>query len=130
MKIKNVIGKVFGRTEPNLSTFQIPPLRESGPPKFALTLATIVKNEVAILPEWIAFHLSVGFEHFYIYENGSTDGTVELLARYSEAGIVTVAAIRREISHSVIGLRSRAIFIRPRLQMDGLLRCRRVPFLP
>jgi hypothetical protein len=90
MTIKNILGRVFRKTERNLSSFQIPPVRDSGQPKFTLTAIAIVKDEVEILPEWIAFHQSVGFEHFYVYDNGSTDGTIELLARYRESGLVTV----------------------------------------
>lgn len=45
-----------------------------------LAIAAIVKNEARRLPEWVSFHRAVGVEEFYIYDNGSTDGTPELLA--------------------------------------------------
>lgn len=57
---------------------------------FYLTVCAIVKNERAYLAEWIAFHRAVGVEHFYVYDNGSTDGSRELLERYAALGIVTL----------------------------------------
>jgi Glycosyltransferase family 92 len=48
-----------------------------------------VKDEARFLPEWIAHHLNLGIEHFYIYDNGSTDGTREVIYPFIERGIVT-----------------------------------------
>lgn len=56
--------------------------------QYELSIVAIVKNERDIL-EWIAFHQVVGVEHFYIYDNESTDGLKEKLAPYIEAGICT-----------------------------------------
>jgi hypothetical protein len=55
-----------------------------------LTVAAIAKNEGRHLPEWITFHANLGVEHFYIYDNHSTDNTTEVLAPFVHAGIVTV----------------------------------------
>ena len=48
-----------------------------------------VKDEARFLPEWIAHHLNLGVEHFYVYDNGSTDGTKEVLAPFVDSGAVT-----------------------------------------
>ena len=56
-----------------------------------LSIAAIVKNEARYLREWIEFHRLMGVEHFYIYDNGSTDGTRELLEPYQRAGLVDVS---------------------------------------
>jgi len=45
-----------------------------------LAVAAIVKNEVDCLPEWLAYHRLVGVSQFLIADNGSNDGTRELLA--------------------------------------------------
>jgi glycosyltransferase involved in cell wall biosynthesis len=59
-------------------------------PRFHLSLCAILLNEAPYVLEWIAFHRLVGIEHFYIYDNGSTDGTVELLRERFPAGLITI----------------------------------------
>lgn len=56
---------------------------------YTFSIAAIVKDEVAYLEEWIQFHRCIGVDHFYLYDNSSTDGTAELLKRYEEEGLVT-----------------------------------------
>lgn len=57
---------------------------------YFLSVCAVVKNEFPHILEWIAFHKLVGVEHFYLYDNGSTDGTLELLEELSEKGLVTL----------------------------------------
>lgn len=33
------------------------------------------RNEARYLPEWLAYHRAVGFEHFVLYDNNSTDAS-------------------------------------------------------
>ena len=58
-------------------------------PEHYLSIAACVKDEGRYLREWIEYHLWAGVDHFYIYDNGSTDNTKEMLAPYIEGGIVT-----------------------------------------
>jgi hypothetical protein len=53
-----------------------------------LAVATLILNEARDLNEWIEFHLLQGVERFYLYDNGSTDDTVGVLAPYIDRGIV------------------------------------------
>lgn len=55
-----------------------------------LACVAIIKNEAKYLNEWVSFHLMAGIEHLYLYDNGSTDQTPAVLARYVEDGRVTV----------------------------------------
>ena len=55
-----------------------------------LACVTILKDEAPYLEEWIEFHLLMGFDHFFIYDNGSTDGTLKVLEKYQQRGVVTV----------------------------------------
>lgn len=54
-----------------------------------LSIAAIAKNEGLNLKEWIDYHFSIGVEHFYIYDNRSTDNTKSILQDYIDSGIVT-----------------------------------------
>lgn len=58
--------------------------------KYYLSLCTIFKNEAKYLKEWIEYHLIVGYEHFYVYNNFSEDNYKEVLAPYIEKGLVTL----------------------------------------
>jgi hypothetical protein len=59
-----------------------------GPFEDNLSICAIIKNEVDYLEEWIEFHRLVGVTKFYIYDNHSNDGTVEILRSYINKGIV------------------------------------------
>ncbi len=54
-----------------------------------LGLVLIEKNEGRYLPEWIEYHKAVGISRFFIYDNGSTDNTRQVLQQYIDEGIVT-----------------------------------------
>lgn len=58
--------------------------------KYNLTLAAIFKNEARFIREWIEYHRLVGVEHFYLYNNESTDQSREVLEPYVQKGIVTL----------------------------------------
>jgi hypothetical protein len=70
-----------------------PNIRGKGPlldgPVLGVAIVAIVKNEADYLEEWLAFHLALGVDHFFIYDNSSTDGSAELLERYINHGLVT-----------------------------------------
>ena len=57
-------------------------------PQYYLSVCAIAKNEGPYFKEWIEWHRSKGVEKFYIYDNGSTDNTKEVLAPYIESGLV------------------------------------------
>jgi hypothetical protein len=56
--------------------------------KHDLAIVAIMKNEGLYLKEWIDFHKLVGVGKFYLYDNGSTDCTKDVLAPYIESGLV------------------------------------------
>lgn len=53
-----------------------------------LSIMAIMKNEGAYIKEWLDYHILVGIDHFYLYDNESTDNTTEILKPYIEKGIV------------------------------------------
>ena len=46
-------------------------------------LTTLVHNDAHILPEWMEYHRGLGVEHFYIYDNGSSDNLTEVLGDHA-----------------------------------------------
>lgn len=58
-----------------------------------LGLLAIMKNEAANLPEWLEHYRWQGVDRFYLIDNGSTDGSAELLRPWVEAGIVRLAVL-------------------------------------
>ena len=56
---------------------------------YYLSACLIAKNEGRYLPEWLCFHRLMGIEHFYIFDNNSTDNTLEILRPSIDAGWVT-----------------------------------------
>lgn len=57
-------------------------------PSYYLSVCVIAKNEGPYFKEWLDWHISQGVEKFYIYDNESTDSTVDVLRPYVEKGIV------------------------------------------
>ena len=55
-----------------------------------LAICAIFKNEARDLLEWIKFHRLIGFDHFILYDNGSTDGGAALVNASRFADCVTV----------------------------------------
>lgn len=47
-----------------------------------------MKNEGPYLKEWLDYHLLADVEHFYLYDNESTDNQYEVAKPYVEAGLV------------------------------------------
>ncbi len=45
-------------------------------------------NEAYYLKEWLEYHKLIGIEHFYLFDNGSTDHFMEILEPYIRSGEV------------------------------------------
>ena len=58
--------------------------------KYRVSLCLIFKNEAPFLKEWIDYHLTVGVDHFYLYNNNSDDNYAEVLKPYIDSDIVTL----------------------------------------
>ncbi|MEM9716835.1 MAG: glycosyltransferase family 92 protein, partial [Pseudomonadota bacterium] len=51
-----------------------------------VALVLIVKNEQDTLKDWLAFHTLAGVSNFYVYDNGSTDNTKQIVKSFTGAG--------------------------------------------
>jgi len=78
-------------TEDSASDSSLPDPRpqRSASHKYFLSVATMFKNERRWLREWLEFGLMMGVEHFYLYDNNSTDSPLEILQSYIDGGYVT-----------------------------------------
>lgn len=56
--------------------------------KYFLVVCAVFQDEAFFLKEWITFHSLMGVEHFYLYNNSSTDNDLEVLDPYIQKGIV------------------------------------------
>lgn len=57
---------------------------------FRCVLALIIRNEAVYVPEWIEYHRMLGVDHFLVFDNGSRDGLLDVLAPYRTLGIVSL----------------------------------------
>jgi len=57
---------------------------------YELAIAALFRDEAPYLEEWIEYHLLVGADHFWLYNDTSRDGWQEALAPYIERGLVEV----------------------------------------
>ncbi len=58
-------------------------------PKYKLVLVAIFKNESPYILEWIAYYRTLKVDHFFIYNNDSTDLTPQILEALDKEGIIT-----------------------------------------
>lgn len=58
--------------------------------KYNLSICALFKNEARCLKEWIEYHLLVGVDHFYLYNNGSKDRFFDILNPYIKKGVVSL----------------------------------------
>jgi hypothetical protein len=56
--------------------------------EYEVAMCCIFQNEERFLKEWIDYHLLIGVQHFYMYDNDSIDNPRNVLDPYIEAGIV------------------------------------------
>jgi glycosyltransferase involved in cell wall biosynthesis len=56
--------------------------------KYQVAACLMFYNEAYYLQEWIEYHHLIGIEHFYLFNNGSTDNYLEILKPYIRKGLV------------------------------------------
>ncbi len=76
-------------TSPSPSSDKMPsPLRQQE--MYRLSICAIFKDEAPYLKEWIEFHKLQGVEHFFLYNNNSSDDYLNVLQSYILSNEVTV----------------------------------------
>lgn len=67
-----------------------------------ICVVSIFKNEKHALKEWVEHYLREGVDHFFLTDNGSGDGYIEVLEEYIHKGMVTLninAARHQQVNH-------------------------------
>lgn len=70
---------------------------------YKLAVCAMFKNEAAWIKEWIEYHRIIGVEHFYLYDNESTDHFEHVLAPYVQKGIVELFSWNASEEHAMHG---------------------------
>ncbi len=69
--------------------------------EYDLCVCAIFRDEARFLKEWIEFHKLVGVQHFYLYNNLSTDHYLSVLHSYIKAGEVDLIELDQEHSNQI-----------------------------
>ncbi len=78
-------------TQYTIKLFVLPFLRRPNfNKKYKVSICGMFKDEGPFLKEWIEYHLLVGIDHFYLYNNNSSDNYKEVLEPYIAKEIVTL----------------------------------------
>lgn len=73
-----------------LSLARIGSSRKNIAHKYYFSICAIFKDEALSMKEWIEYHRLIGVEHFYLYNNNSSDESCSILKPYIEEGLVTL----------------------------------------
>ncbi len=81
------------------------PLTERG--RFGVAVMAILKNEAPNMAEWLCHHMAIGVDHFFLYDNGSSDDLHEVLRPFADHGIVTTVyfpmrGLQRDANNHVV----------------------------
>ena len=66
------------------------PMPKENSSLYQLSLILIFKDEAPYLREWLEYHLMLGVQHFYLYQNNSTDDYATVVQPYIDQGLVTL----------------------------------------
>lgn len=56
--------------------------------EYDIVIVAIIKNEGKYIEEWVKYHKCIGIDKIYLYDNGSTDSTQDVLAPYISSGYI------------------------------------------
>ena len=96
------VGRMLGRAEERKTR---PALMERG--RFDVSILAILKDEAPNMEEWLCHHMAIGVDHFFLYDNGSTDDLHDVLKPYVDHGVVTpvyfpMRGLQRDANNHVI----------------------------
>lgn len=103
MAVGKRVSRLLGRSTNEAN--QRKPLTERG--RFEVAVMAILKDEAPYMEEWLCHHMAIGVDHFFLYDNGSTDELHQLLKPYADHGIVTTVyfpmrGLQRDANNHVV----------------------------
>lgn len=75
------LARLFGGT--TAAARALPPIARDADRGDRIAVVAIMKNEEDYVAEWLEFYIMQGVSKFVIYDNGSTDGTVDVISSYA-----------------------------------------------
>jgi hypothetical protein len=102
MSTSRRFGRLLGRDEQRRVR---PPLMDRG--GFDVSILAILKDEAPNMEEWLCHHMAIGVDHFFLYDNGSTDELHDVLKPYVDHGVVTTVyfpmrGLQRDANNHVV----------------------------
>lgn len=82
--------RALSRTKRLLLSAHVLLRRMTTRPKWAFGVCAVFKDESRHLGEWLEFHNLMGVEHFFLYDDHSTDGYMAVLQPWIDKGRVTL----------------------------------------
>lgn len=70
--------------------------------RYQLAVCAMFKNEAPWLKEWIEYHRLLGADHFYLYNNDSTDDYEKVLSPYIREGLVELIEWSSTPEHKIL----------------------------
>ena len=64
--------------------------------KYSLGVTAIIRNEALYLEEWLDYHIVAGVDIFYLFDDDSSDNTVDVLKPYIDEGIVELVQLGKQ----------------------------------
>ena len=86
-----------------------------------LIMTLLVRDEADIVRENLAFHLARGVDHVIAMDNGSTDGTTEILEEYARAGALTLLHEQSDAYLQALWVNRMAAMARERFAAEWIL---------
>ncbi len=109
-------------------------LKEIYAKKYNFVVCAMFKDEAIYLEEWINFHIGQGVEHFFLFNDESTDNFEEVLAPWIKKGFVTInecnGLAQEEIYESFISNYKKRVIWAAFIDIDEFLYCDELTPLP
>lgn len=86
-------------------------------------MTLLVRDEVDIVRQNIEFHLARGVDHIIATDNGSTDGTRDILAEFERLGVMSVLDEPEHVFRQGKWVTRMALMAREELSADWILNC-------